>query len=341
MKFGPVDLTEAEGKILGHNVADAAGKRLLRKGRSLGPAEIETLRGLGRRRVYVAELEAGDVDENAAAERVAGACQGEGVRLSPATTGRVNLIATVLGLTRIDAERLAALNRTEGLTLATVRAHAVARPGQTVATAKIIPYALPEAIVAEAEGMARNAGPLVWVDELKARRVGLILYGAPSVRERLTESFSPLTERTRSLGSEVVELHYVNLEDEGGEERLATALRRLREAKVDLIVLAGETAIMDRQDITPRAVERAGGRVETVGAPVDPGNLLMLAYLDDVPVLGAPGCARSRKVNVIDWILPRLLAGDALGRADIAVLGAGGLLDDVPERPMPRSGVSL
>ena len=337
MKFGPVHLAEAEGKILGHNLADAVGKRLLRKGHALGPEEIETLRGLGRRRVYVAELQAGDVDENAAARRVARACQGEGVRLSSATTGRVNLIATVLGLARIDAERLAALNQTEGLTLATVKGHSVARPGQTVATAKIISYALPEAVVTQAETMARNAGPLIRVDELKARRVGLILYGAPSVRERLTESFSPLAERVRSLGSEVVELDYVNLEDEDGEERLVKALRCLQKERVNLVVLAGETAIMDRQDVTPRAVERAGGRIETVGAPVDPGNLLMLAYLDDVPVLGAPGCARSRKVNVIDWILPRLLVGEVLGRADIAVLGAGGLLDDVPERRMPRS----
>jgi molybdenum cofactor cytidylyltransferase len=103
-----------------------------------------------------------------------------------------------------------------------------------------------------------------------------------------------------------------------------------------LIILAGETAIMDRYDIAPRAVERAGGKIETVGAPVDPGNLLMLAYLDGVPVLGAPGCVRSPKTNVVDWVLPRLLAGDRLSHIDIVALGHGGLLDDIPERPVPR-----
>jgi molybdenum cofactor cytidylyltransferase len=77
----------------------------------------------------------------------------------------------------------------------------------------------------------------------------------------------------------------------------------------------------------------------SVGAPVDPGNLLMLAYLDDVPVLGAPGCARSRKVNVVDWVLPRLLVGDKLSREDVVALGAGGLLEDVPERPLPRTRI--
>lgn len=103
-----------------------------------------------------------------------------------------------------------------------------------------------------------------------------------------------------------------------------------------MILIAGETAIMDTHDIVPRAVERAGGHVESVGAPVDPGNLLMLAYVNDVPIVGAPGCARSKKINIVDWILPRLLVGDRLTRRDIVELGHGGLLQDVRERGMPR-----
>jgi molybdenum cofactor cytidylyltransferase len=105
---------------------------------------------------------------------------------------------------------------------------------------------------------------------------------------------------------------------------------------IGMILLAGETAIMDAHDIVPRAVERAGGHVATVGAPVDPGNLLMLAYVGDVPIVGAPGCARSRKTNIVDWILPRLLVGDKLTRRDIVELGHGGLLQEIRERGMPR-----
>ena len=104
-----------------------------------------------------------------------------------------------------------------------------------------------------------------------------------------------------------------------------------------MLILAGETAIMDRLDIAPRAIERAGGSIECFGAPVDPGNLLLLAECDGVPVLGAPGCARSPKANIVDLVLPRLLAGDRLTRRDIAAWGHGGLLEDVPERPLPRS----
>jgi molybdopterin biosynthesis enzyme len=128
----------------------------------------------------------------------------------------------------------------------------------------------------------------------------------------------------------------VALDDEPDEAALAEMLKGQVASGIGMILLAGETAIMDAHDIVPRAVKRAGGHVESVGAPVDPGNLLMVAYLDTVPIVGAPGCARSRKTNIVDWILPRLLLGDHLTRRDIIELGHGGLLQDVRERGMPR-----
>jgi CheY-like chemotaxis protein len=153
--------------------------------------------------------------------------------------------------------------------------------------------------------------------------------------ERMRQ-IAPLRERVEALDSRIVSSDYVSLENEAGEAMLAELLGRRRADGVRLVILAGETAIMDRHDIAPRAVERAGGCVESVGAPVDPGNLLMLAYLDDMPIIGAPGCARSRKINIVDWVLPRLIVGDRLARADVVALGHGGLLEDAPERPMPR-----
>ncbi|MFQ5790792.1 MAG: molybdopterin-binding protein [Acidobacteriota bacterium] len=339
MKFGPVPLEYAEGKILGHNVAGREGRRLLHKGKPLTNGDIVLLRELGRRVVYVAELEPGDVAEDTAARRVAQAAQGKGVRLLGSATGRVNLLATALGLFRVDRDRLARLNECEGITLAALSSHTTVRPGQVVATVKIIPYGVPRTAVSRAEAVAAEGGPLTRVDALKSRFVGMILFGSPSVRNRLFEEFSPLRERVEALGAKVNTHDYVTLEDEAGESALVNALQRQRDAGVRLILLAGETAIMDRHDIMPRAIEQAGGRVECVGAPVDPGNLLMLAYLGDVAVLGAPGCARSRKTNVVDWVLPRLLAGDTLRRSDIIALGHGGLLEEVPERPLPRSQI--
>jgi molybdenum cofactor cytidylyltransferase len=336
MKFGPVALSQAAGKILGHNIAGADGKRILRKGRPLTEADLLAIAGLGRATVYVAELEPGDVGENDAARRVAQAVAGPGLRLPGAASGRANALAEALGLLRVDVDRLNLLNQYEGLTLATLAANSPVRPNQIVATVKIIPFALPESTVRAAETLAAEGGPVLRVDPLPARSVSLIFSGSPALRDRLIAEFAPLLERLEGLGANVASLDFVPLEDELGEAALARALEARRAAGTELIVLAGETAIMDRHDLVPRAIERAGGRVEALGVPVDPGNLLMIAYLGEVPIVGAPGCARSRRDNIVDWVLPRLLAGDRLSRADLTSLGHGGLLEDAPERPMPR-----
>lgn len=340
MKFGPVPLDDAAGKILGHNIADGNGKRLLRKGKPLTREDLDALRALGRRSVYVAALEPGDVDENGAARRVAQAAMGDGLRLSGAASGRANLMATVQGVLRVDADRLSRINACEDVTLATLHSHSAVRPRQLVATVKIIPFGVPETVLQAAEAIAGDDGPLLRVDALASQPVSLIFSGSPSIRDKLAADFAPLRHRVEALGSQVASTDYVPLEDESGEAALAEVLHQRSASGARLIILAGETAIMDRHDIVPRAVERAGGWVESVGAPVDPGNLLMLAYLNDTPILGAPGCARSRKVNVVDWVLPRLLAGDRLTRADIFSLGHGGLLEEAPERPMPRDAAT-
>ena len=336
MKFAPVPLSEAEGKILGHNIADPNGQRLLRKGKPLTGTDLQKLRELGRSSVYVAEMEPEDVDENKAARRVAETVCGPGLHLSGVASGRVNLLADEQGILRIDVEGLSRINECNGITLTTLLTHSPVHARQIVATVKIIPYAVPESIVSVAEGIANANGRVVRVDPLPSKSVGMVLSGSTSLHQRLISDFSPLRERIERLGSAVTRTDFVALDDEEDETALTEMLKQQVSTGVKLILIAGETAIMDTHDIVPRAVERAGGTVESVGAPVDPGNLLMLAYLHDVPVVGAPGCARSRKTNIVDWILPRLLVGDRLTRKDIVQLGHGGLLQDVRERGMPR-----
>lgn len=345
MKFEPVPLSEAKGKILGHNIASANGQRLLRKGRRLTDADLESLHLLGRQSVYVAQLEENDVDEDTAARRVAEAVGGAGLQMPGASVGRANLLAQEAGLLRVDVERLTKINECDGITLATLLNHSPVHARQIVATVKIIPYAVPESTLSEVEAIAnRSRGklrgdlrrPIVRVDTLPSCSVGMILSGSTSLHQKLVTDFAPLRDRIEKLGSAVRRTDFVALDDEADETALANMLREQISSGIRMILLAGETAIMDEKDIIPRAIERAGGYVESVGAPVDPGNLLMLAYLGDVPVVGAPGCARSKKINIVDWILPRLLAGDRLTRRDIIHLGHGGLLQDVRERGMPR-----
>jgi molybdenum cofactor cytidylyltransferase len=338
MKFGPIPLDQAQGKILGHNIAGRDGRRLFRKGKPLTAEDIQRLRRLGRASVYVAEVEPGDVDENTAAARLAKAVMGDGLRLSGPSNGRANLFATYPGVLRVDAARLARMNGRPGITLATLVGHSAVRRGKMVATVKIMPYAVPEDHVSQLEKVAVQDGLVISVSPFRYQQAGLILSGSPSARERIVHSFeSALQQRLAALDAAIARVDFMPLEDEQGEVELAKIIRQHLDDGIELIILAGETAIMDRYDLAPRAVEQAGGEVTCYGVPVDPGNLLMLAYHGPVPIMGAPGCARSPKTNIVDLLLPRLLAGDRLDQTAMIHMGHGGLLEDVPERPMPRS----
>ena len=311
MKFQRVEVAAAEGAILGHNIVDDDGRRVLRKGKALTAKDLDTLGSLGRRRVYVALLDDDDVDENAAAARLANAAAGDGLRHSKARTGRVNLYADGLSLLRVDLDALRDLNRCDGVSFSTLPRHSPVIAGQMVGTLKIIPYALPEATVAQAEALLGQAArPVVWTSPFVRRQVALVLSGSPGSEQRVIDSFrGALEPRLKALGAEISTVDYVSLDDDDGEDRLRDLIRRRLDEAPDLLLLAGDTAIMDRFDIAPRAVEAAGAEIITFGAPVDPGNLLLLAESSGVPLVGTPGCSRSPKQNIIDLVLPRLLAG--------------------------------
>ena len=340
MKFGPISLENAKGKILGHNIAGKDGKRVLRKGRPLTENDIQLLQDLGREVIYVAEIETGDVEENRAAFRVAEAVVGKQVRISGPSTGRCNILALKSGILRVDANRLMRINACTGITLATLETNRAVSKKKMVGTVKILPYGVPESLVWQAEKIAQETGPILWVDPFEEKKVSVILSGSPSAEERIRKGFiPPLEHRLSALQGRIEEVSFIPLEDEMGEVMLASDLQAQVKSKVDLIILAGETAVQDPHDIAPRAIKRAGGHVTCFGAPVDPGNLLLLAYLGKTPILGAPGCVRSRKTNIIDWVLPRLLVGDQLTHADIFALGHGGLLEDTNLRGVPRDRI--
>jgi molybdenum cofactor cytidylyltransferase len=213
--------------------------------------------------------------------------------------------------------------------VATQPAHTLARPGLTLATIKVIPFAVPEADLARVEAAGRAAGGVLRVRPIRVRAVGVILVSSAAARLRVERGVYPAIEgRVRELGSEVLATRFVPT-DEGA---VAAAIGELRALGAELIIAAGETSVVDLDDVTPRGIRLAGGRVEHYGAPVEPGNLLLLAYIDDerggapLPVLGAPGCVRSRDANIVDLLLPRLMAGEQVRRRDIVALGHGGLL---------------
>jgi hypothetical protein len=336
MKFERVPLAEAEGHILGHNVS-YQGRRMLKKGRRLGARELGVLAEAGSDHVYVAMLGPDDVAEDTAALRIGQAlASAGGVRLKPAYGGRAALIAPGHGVLEVASEDLLELNLLDGVTLATLPSGRAVAPSQALGTLKVIPFAVPEATVVAAEAIAARRP--ISLRPLAPRRVTILVSGAASRREKLFEPFRlSLTERLSGLGQSSVDGVYVELGADP-ESELALAIAAQLDSGVELLIVVGETATMDAEDLAPRAIARAGGSVDVVGAPVFPGNLLLLGHRRSALILGAPGCVRSRARNVVDLILPRLLLGERLSRRDVAELGQAGLLDEggggeTPEAP--------
>jgi len=332
MRFGPVPLSQAEGAILAHSVP--AGERKIAKGRVLTAEDVKALAAAGLARVTVARLDAGDVGEAEAAARLGAALVPDpaaaGLAVSPPVNGRVNLHATGPGLFEVDAARVLALNSVDpAITLATLAPWTRVRKGLLCATVKIIAYAVPGAALDRACALAGGA---VRVRPVVRRSAGLILTDAPGQKAGLIAKGRAAVEaRLRALGMRLAAVRTVAHEAGAIRDALAGLPGEM------ILILTG-AATSDLHDEAPEALRAAGGAVERFGMPVDPGNLLFLGALGDRPVIGLPGCARSPALNGADWVLERLACGLTLTGADIAAMGVGGLLKEMPSRPERREG---
>ena len=329
MRFGPLPLAEAEGAIAAHSVRLPGGT--IKKGTRLTEADIARLAAAGLSEVVAARMEPGDVAEDAAARRLAEAVAGAHVTPDTAFTGRANLYAAAAGVLRISEDALDAFNAVdEAITLATLRDFSAVAAGDMVGTVKIIPYAVPGALV---EAAASAAPGVLSIAPFRLKRVAVLSTLLPGLADKVVAKTLAVTRaRLAPAGAEVI-AHQTLPHDTAA---LAAALRVAVAAGAELVIVFGASAIADRNDVIPAGLVAAGGAVERLGMPVDPGNLLMLGRIGTVPVLGAPGCARSPKENGFDFILQRLLAGLEVSARDIARLGAGGLLQDIAARPHPR-----
>ena len=330
MFFGEVTLEAAEGAILAHSEAIPGGR--LRKGLVLGAGEIAALRAAGLSRVTVARLGPGDVGEDRAAARLAAALVpdpvAQGLRPGEAFTGRVNLNAVGPGIVEMDAGAIHRLNLVHpAITLATLSPLQRVVAGTLVGTVKIIAYGVEEAALVAACAAARSA---IRVRPVTLRSASLVLTEAPGLDAKVAAKGRRAVEgRLRALGMQMVGVESVSHD----MVALAAALRR---AEGEMVLILTGSATSDLEDTAPAAVRAAGGRVARFGMPVDPGNLLFHGDLDGRPVIGLPGCARSPAMNGADWVLERLACGMALADADIAAMGVGGLLKEIPLRPQLR-----
>ena len=307
------------GLVLAQDVREG-GHVLLEKGRVLGASDVAALRALPPRELHVLELEPGDLHEDPAGRRLAAAVAGSGVVVGPLASGAWPLVAAHKGVFAVDEARLARLNAIDDLVVYTQPNRQTVLGGELLGRAKIVPFATAEANVASAERIAAETQGLVRVRPFAAQRVhALVQETLPD--EKLARFRRALEAKLSFFGSTLASMTVLP----ASPGLLAAALSQAAGSGADLVLVAGSKP-MDPLDTSLQALSIAGARIESRGVPAHPGTLLWLAFLGAVPILGMPSCGLFSKATVLDLLLPRLLSGEKLTRADLAGYGAGGLL---------------
>ena len=319
-----VNVQDAVGTVLAHDLTqiipgEYKGPKF-RKGHEITEDDIPVLLSMGKKHLFVLEKDDTDVHENEAAYRIASKAAGENISLSEPSEGKIELRAEVDGLLRIDRERLYKLVAQDEIMFATIHDNVVVRKGQKLAGTRIIPLFVAEAVMQKAEEILAD-GPLVSIAPLKNMKVGIVTTGSEVYSGLIEDAFGPvLVKKFGALGSTVVKQLFAD----DDEDMIADCIRQLVDEGMDIIGITGGMSV-DPDDRTPSGIRKAGGEVISYGSPVLPGAMIMLSYIGDVPVVGLPGCVMYSRTSIFDLIVPRLLAGERVSKADINRLAVGGL----------------
>jgi molybdenum cofactor cytidylyltransferase len=322
MRALTIDVKQATGRILCCTIFRIGGKKLLAKGHLISEEDVRTLQTEGMHDVWVAELEEGEIGEDEAVMEVATGIGCGSFEIRLAAGGRANLVATEPCCTLVDDQLLKQTNCTAGVVIATMLNFSYAKAGQRICTVKSAPFAVAKSQLAAIVSVVKERGPILQARPIRTPTVG-VLYTDLVSGERSRQLFeSVMYQRLERLG---VSAKYAlaSLEEEGA---VARSLQHLLQAKPTSILIASTTAPAGPDDIVGRAMTRVGSCIERFLAPVEPGNFLLLGYKDDIPIVSAPGCFRSAKPNVVDLVLPPMLARYHVSGWEIACLGHGGLL---------------
>jgi molybdenum cofactor synthesis domain-containing protein len=322
LKVIPVE--EAVGLPLAHDITEIVpGKHkgpAFRRGHIVRQEDISKLLDVGKRNLYVMELEQDDLHEEDAARRLAKAAAGENLKLTDPSEGRINLVATVSGLLKVDSDLLFQFNSLGDLMLATLPADRYVKEGTVVAGTRTIPVVVKEELVRRAEALCSEK-PIVKVLPMPTKRVHLVVTGSEVFTGRIKDGFGPVvTKKVTELGSK---LESVKLAPDDPDV-IAGDIKNAKQAGADVILVSGGMSV-DPDDKTPEGIRRSGAVVETHGFPVLPGSMFLMAYLGGTPVMGLSGCVLHDPFTAFDVLLPRLLAGEKITRAEIMAMGHGGL----------------
>ena len=322
MRTQVVEVREAAGRLLSSPIFHPSGKKLLAKGHLISEEDIQLLYTEGHHRVSTVVLEDEDIPEDEAAIEIARYCGAGSMEIVLGAGGRANLHATDNCCLRVEEASLRRLNRSGVVTAATLPGLSFAAAGQRVGTIKTAPFAVPRTQFQTALEDLKTYGPCLSAAPIRNPSVA-VLYCDPIRVDRGRMLFENIMRTRLDRFHASVSFALCALED---ERSVARGLEHLLRAHPTFILVASTTAPSGPEDAVGRAMIQVGCHLESFLAPVEPGNLLLLSYINDTAVVSAPGCYRSPKPNVIDLILPALLASQRLCASDISALGHGGLL---------------
>ncbi len=327
---GPVlkklTVKEAVGTVLAHDITEIrAGEfkgRAFKKGHIIREEDVCYLQRLGKEHLFVLNIADDEMHEDDAAYALANALMGEGVEIkSEPTEGKIDIIAVTDGLLKVDKDALHAFNMIGDVMCATLHSNTVVKKGRRVAATRAIPLIVGKDSVHAAVRIGERAGKIIRVKEIRKPKAGVVITGNEVYHGRIKDAFSPIIKnKIEALGGELVGTYYAPDDESFIEDRL----RELINAGADLLVTTGGMSV-DPDDVTRFAIRNLGAEDITYGSAVLPGAMFLVAYLGAIPVLGIPACGMYAKTTIFDLILPRVLAGEKIGRIELAELGHGGL----------------
>ena len=322
LKVIPVE--QAVGMALAHDITEIVpGKHkgpAFRRGHIIRPEDVSKLLDVGKAHIYVMELEKDELHEEDAARRLAKAAAGRNLQLTDPVEGRVNLLAEIPGLLKVDADLLYRFNALGDLMMATLPSNRYVRKGDVVAGTRTIPVLVKDELVQRAEALCKGH-PIVSILPTPARRIHLIVTGSEVYTGRIKDGFEPIVrKKIGEMGSDLTDKKLAT----DDPDQIANLIQEAQQAGAELILVSGGMSV-DPDDQTPEGIRRSGAKIESHGFPILPGSMFLMAYLDETPILGLSGCVLHDPFSAFDILLPRLLAGEKITRSEIMAMGHGGL----------------
>jgi hypothetical protein len=332
-----IKLEEAVGTKLAHDMTEIRPGEFkgaaFHKGHTVCNEDLCRLQKMGKNHLYVVDLDEDEIHEDQAAAILADALAGDGiVWKDEPREGKIKLLAGQDGLLAVNTAALAAFNMVDEVMCATLHNHTLVKKGELVAATRAIPLTMKRTPIERAAAIARQNGAVLAIRPIRKAKVGLVITGNEVYHGLIEDRFAPiLTEKVKTLGSEVAGLAFAP----DDAELIRAAIRSHLDRGCNLLMLSGGMSV-DPDDVTRQGIRLAGAGEMHYGASVLPGAMFLVAYVDDVPLLGIPACGLFHRVTVLDLVLPRLLAGEKIGKAELAFLGHGGLCKDCEECAYPH-----